>query len=125
MSKSEELRKREFHDLAVKCKQFLEDHGFLVPTDTMAGHMAIFIQRERDALVSQEAEVVVSKDRDGLREKIGSELVKLFEADNNLDSYRRMIGYESQVVKSLDEVMAIIDVFVERRFRSGLRNAKD
>lgn len=129
MSKSEELRKREFYDLAVKCKQFLEDHGFLVPTDTMAGHMAIFIQRERDALISQQVEVVVSKDRDELRKKIETQLSNFSYGSRQCRNcggagfyssspYSAMcsscsgMGVEKLNWHALDEITTAVDAFV-------------
>lgn len=50
-SNSIEDRQLEFYKLALKCKQFLKDHNIETFTDTTIGHMAIFIQEERDLLL--------------------------------------------------------------------------
>ena len=49
---NEDERRIEFYNLAIQCKQFLVDHDIETVTDTTAGHMAIFIQKERDALLA-------------------------------------------------------------------------
>lgn len=52
--------------------------------------------------------------RSKLRENLGDELVKLFETNRKLDGYRRMAGFDGQVVKSLD---AITELFNEELIR--------
>jgi hypothetical protein len=44
MTKEQELQ--EFYELALECKQFLKEHNIETLTDTLAGHMAIFIRKK-------------------------------------------------------------------------------
>lgn len=96
----DEVRLQEFYELAVKSKQLLEDHNIETITDTMAGHMALFIQRERNALVE--------------REKVKApEVVTRFEVIDSTG--RAYVGHGIKIELSYQDEGRTLKVFVNER----------
>lgn len=102
-----EREKQEFHALAVECKQFLAEHDIEMVTDTLPGHMAVFIQRKLKQLRQPRPTVEDAKLREKIRKQISA------------------AAFGEELGGVTDEVMRLFTHYAEAARRRGVAEGID